>query len=248
MFFTDDLQSAAASFARVVGVVQLGGAPPPTLDQPVLERGFVQLTGVGFGYLPGHPVLSDIDLTIGAGEHVAVVGASGSGKTTLARLIAGSHQPDRGQVHRAVNRTEVAYLTREHHVFAGTLRDNLDLALTPTDAQLLALARLAIKRPHLAILDEATAEADARDTVVLDRAMRRVIAGRSAVLIAHRLSQAVGCDRIVVLERGRIVEQGAHHELAQASGRYAELWAAWSRGPGRRDGECIVASLAGILG
>ncbi|TGJ96203.1 multidrug ABC transporter permease, partial [Actinotalea fermentans ATCC 43279 = JCM 9966 = DSM 3133] len=64
----------------------------------------------------------------------------------------------------------------------------------------------------------------------LDRAARAALAGRTAVVIAHRLSQARTADRVVVMESGRIVESGTHDALRQAGGRYAELWAAWERG------------------
>ncbi|MET0419358.1 MAG: ABC transporter ATP-binding protein [Actinoplanes sp.] len=123
----------------------------------------------------------------------------------------------------------------EHIV--GRLPDGLDTevgdgghAVTAAQAQHLALARLALADPALVILDEATAEADTADTAVLDRATTAVTAGRSALVIAHRLSQARAADRIVVLQDGRLVETGTHDDLIAAGGRYADLWAAWDAG------------------
>ncbi|MFI5492425.1 ABC transporter ATP-binding protein [Actinoplanes sp. NPDC051859] len=103
-------------------------------------------------------------------------------------------------------------------------------AVTGAQAQHLALARLALADPALVILDEATAEADTADTAVLDGATTAVTAGRSALVIAHRLSQARTADRIIVLEGGRLVESGTHDDLIAAAGRYAELWSAWDNG------------------
>ncbi|QOC94753.1 ABC transporter ATP-binding protein [Micromonospora craniellae] len=103
-------------------------------------------------------------------------------------------------------------------------------AVTAAQAQHLALARLALADPALVILDEATAEADTADTAVLDRATTAVTSGRSALVIAHRLSQARTADRIVVLQDGRLVETGTHDDLIAAGGRYADLWTAWETG------------------
>lgn len=300
LFVMDDLQSAAASFARVVGVTQAVPEPAQKVDASAetesstiarlsdpgsvgrdaltqaipgkgeVEAAVVELRAVRFGYRSAHPVLNGIDLSIDHDEHIALVGASGSGKTTLARLIAGTHAPDLGTIERRVGRHRIAYLSQEHHVFAGTLRDNLSLArpdaddptliaalegvladhllralpdgldtvigrhghpVTPADGQHIALARMLLKDPLVAILDEATAEADSRDTSLLDRATTRVIRGRGAIVIAHRLTQAVDCDRIVVLDAGRIVEEGDHNTLlSRSNGTYAHLWRAWVHG------------------
>jgi ATP-binding cassette subfamily C protein len=102
--------------------------------------------------------------------------------------------------------------------------------LTDAQAQQLALARLLLADPELAILDEATAEAGSAHAEQLDRASQAVLAGRTGIVIAHRLSQAATCDRIVVMDGGRIIEKGTHSELAAAGGVYAGLWSAWQAG------------------
>lgn len=131
-------------------------------------------------------------------------------------------------------------LTRVHAT--GLLRclpDGLDTRvghgghpLTPAQGQQLALARLLLADPVLAILDEATVEADSADAGLLDRAAAASVADRAALVVAHRLTQAAACDRILVIDHGRIVEEGDHAGLLAAGGRYAALWEVWSRGRG----------------
>ncbi|MFF1829131.1 ABC transporter ATP-binding protein [Paenarthrobacter sp. NPDC058040] len=100
--------------------------------------------------------------------------------------------------------------------------------LTPEQAQQLALARLMLKDPPIAVLDEATAEAGTGSAALLDQAAEAALAGRTSVVIAHRLSQAATADTVVVMEQGRIVESGSHQDLLAGGGRYAQLWEAWS--------------------
>lgn len=102
--------------------------------------------------------------------------------------------------------------------------------LTAAQAQHLALARIVLADPAVVVLDEATAEADTRDSSALDAAAAEAIRDRTALVIAHRLGQAATADRIIVLERGRIIESGTHEELRTAGGLYRSLWDAWSRG------------------
>ena len=101
-------------------------------------------------------------------------------------------------------------------------------ALTPMQAQHVALARLVLANPPIAILDEATAEAGSTGARELEEAALAATAGRTALIVAHRLTQAANADRVIVLDDGRIIENGPHAELLAAGGHYADLWAAWS--------------------
>lgn len=144
---------------------------------------------------------------------------------TLAAPEAGDHD-----IRAALDATGAAALV-------GLLPDGLDTVvgsgghqLTDAQAQQIALARLLLLAPDLAILDEATAEAGSAQATQLDRTAEAALRGRTGLVIAHRLSQAAACDRIVVMQHGRIIETGAHDELVAAGGVYAGLWGAWEAG------------------
>ena len=113
--------------------------------------------------------------------------------------------------------------------FTGISAD-LDAECPGDDGSLphrLALARAFLRPSPVIVLDEMTAAADGSAARDLDQAARGAFAGRTQIIIAHRLSHAEACDRIIVLDRGRVVEDGAPHTLRQAGGAYAELWEAW---------------------
>jgi ABC-type multidrug transport system fused ATPase/permease subunit len=91
--------------------------------------------------------------------------------------------------------------------------------------QLIAFARAFLADPRILIMDEATANIDTLTEVIVQQGVRKLLQGRTALIIAHRLSTIKGADQIVVVQQGRIVEQGAHAELLQRNGHYARLYA-----------------------
>ena len=100
-------------------------------------------------------------------------------------------------------------------------------SLSAGERQLVALVRASMVKPDVLVLDEATSSVDALTEVRISRALERLALGRTTISIAHRLSTASRADRVVMLENGRIVEDGSHTELLNAGGKYAALYEAW---------------------
>ena len=98
-------------------------------------------------------------------------------------------------------------------------------SLSAGERQLVTIARAFVADPAILILDEATSSVDTRTEVLVQKAMNALRVGRTSFVIAHRLSTITGADIIVVMEQGRIVEQGSHAELLKAQGAYARLHA-----------------------
>jgi ATP-binding cassette subfamily B protein len=100
--------------------------------------------------------------------------------------------------------------------------------LSAGQRQLIAFARALAADPRILVLDEATSNVDVHTESLIEQGLRRLVAGRTALVIAHRLSTIRHAGRIVVLEHGRIVEQGTHDELLDAGGRYWQLYRDWA--------------------
>lgn len=281
--FLNSYQSAAASLDKIAGLLAQVPTVPEAPDPrplPVLASDFpgreVVFDGVSFGYRTGGEVLPRFELTIPAGQTVAVVGSTGAGKSTLAKLLARFYDPTGGRVLldgvdlRELDTPElrrgVVMVTQEAFLFSGTVAENIAIGrpdASPEDIeraaraigahefisglpdgydtdvrkrggrisagqrQLVAFARALLADPSVLILDEATSSLDIPGERAVQNAMDTVLHGRTAVVIAHRLSTVEIADRVLVMEHGRIVEDGAPAELIAGTGRFAGLHRAW---------------------
>ncbi|HEY3310511.1 MAG TPA: ABC transporter ATP-binding protein [Anaerolineales bacterium] len=117
------------------------------------------------------------------------------------------------------------------HDFVMGLPDKYDTVvgergyrLSGGEKQRIALARVILKNPRILVLDEATSSLDSESEALIQEALKRVMAGRTSIVIAHRLSTILSADLILVMDRGRIVEQGTHEELLGSGGLYSQLY------------------------
>jgi ATP-binding cassette subfamily B protein len=135
-----------------------------------------------------------------------------------------------GHPEASLAQVEAAALAANAHDFILRLPEGYDTVvgergsrLSAGERQRIAIARSLLKDPAILVLDEPTSALDAENEVLVQAALERLSAGRTTFSIAHRLSTVVGADRILVLENGRIVDQGPHHALMSRPGLYRAM-------------------------
>ncbi len=144
--------------------------------------------------------------------------------TIRANLLYAKPDADDRELEAALRSAQVWDLVESLPFGLDTLVGDRGHRLSGGEKQRLSIARLLLKHPALLVLDEATAHLDSESEVAVQRALDVALEGRTSVVIAHRLSTVRGADRILVVQDGRIVEQGTHRDLLEAGGAYADLY------------------------
>ena len=205
--------------------------------EPLVKAGTaIVFNKVSFQYPGGLKVFDKFSLRLNAGQRVGLVGQSGGGKSTIFTLLQRFYDVDQGHV--AIDGQNISKVTQEslraaiaaRCDFVETLPEGLEtqvgdrgVKLSGGQRQRIAIARAFLKDAPILLLDEATAALDSESEEAIREALGRLMRGRTVIAIAHRLATLRNFDRVIMLQGGRIIEDGPPDLLMQGTGPYQEL-------------------------
>ncbi|MEO8684602.1 MAG: ABC transporter ATP-binding protein, partial [Devosia sp.] len=272
-------QNSAELIGRPLGLIDAPGA-----TELKVPAGAITFENVSFHYGRASGIIENLDLAIGAGERVGLIGRSGAGKSTIVNLLLRFYDLQSGrisidgqdisQVTQASLRANIGVVTQDTSLLHRSLRANIvfgrpsaseeemvsaaemaeadefiatlsdlrgrtgydatvgerGVKLSGGQRQRVAIARVLLKNAPILVLDEATSALDSEVEAAIQGQLENLMTGKTVIAIAHRLSTIASMDRLVVLDKGHIVEMGTHAQLLQQGGHYASLWQRQSGG------------------
>ena len=225
-----DLQKSAGAMERIAELLRAKPSiAPPAQPKPLPSpaRGEVAFEKVDFAYpgRPDMPALRGFDLQVRPGERVALVAQdvplfSGS---AIDNIRFGRENASAEDVLSAAMAAQASGFVDELPQGFNTPLGERAKSLSGGQRQRLAIARALVRNAPILLLDEATSALDAENERLVQRALDEAMTGRTTLVIAHRLATVLKADRIVVMDEGRVVEEGSHAELSARGGLYARL-------------------------
>lgn len=206
---------------HLVALVGPSGAGKTTISQVVAR--LYDVTG-GAVRIAGHDVREVTQASLRDAIGIVTQDAHLFHDTIRANLLYAMPGATDAEIEQALRRAQILDLVHRLPDGVDTVVGDRGYRLSGGERQRLAIARLLLKAPPVVILDEATAHLDSESEAAVQRALGEALEGRTALVIAHRLSTVREADSIVVLDQGRVVQQGTHAELLAAGGLYAELY------------------------
>jgi ATP-binding cassette subfamily B protein len=226
--------SFRAEPGELVALVGPSGAGKTTIGQLVTRM--YDVTG-GAVRIGGHDVRDVTLASLRRAIGVVTQDAHMFHDTIRANLLYARPDATEAELWRALSAAQLADLVARLPDGLDTVVGDRGYRLSGGEKQRLAIARLLLKAPSIVVLDEATAHLDSESEVAVQRALKTALAGRTSLVIAHRLSTVRDADQILVIDDGRVVERGTHEELLAAGGLYAELYRTQFERQGRGDGQ-----------
>ncbi|WP_433491345.1 ABC transporter ATP-binding protein [Nocardia grenadensis] len=213
--------SLRAEPGQLIALVGSSGAGKSTIAQLVsrlydVDSGAVRLGGTDIRELTTESIQETVGLVTQDGHLFH--------DTIRANLLLAAPEADEEQLWDALERARLRDLIASLPDGLDTVVGERGYRLSGGERQRLTIARLLLKQPRVVVLDEATASLDSTSEAAVQAALTEALQGRTALVIAHRLSTVRAADQILVVESGHIVERGSHTELLAAGGRYAELY------------------------